>query len=391
MKRILIFLIVFVLSSSFVFGAQFYGGKGFLHTTTALGLPPGALDLSLFARGYLSRVSGTTVSNGTGAFAASFGFSRKFELSFVQILYQDLNYTLNKGPLERSVTPGNAYFRFKFCNYTLGSNMFWGIAPALRYRVARYQDVQFEPYSSQAVEAELTLLGSYYQKPLYPDESISAHVNLGYINHNDAEKITDAAQAINYLVSFMIPRKGFDYGMEVYGSAFIQEPTENKLSREDYLYVTPMVRYKFLKGLHFYMGLDLLMQGKDDTSFDDTLVVGADVTMLSDYSNYASWRISGKIQFSPSTTFYAVPTFDKVDKPGGAGRTKGSARSASGKDRDLLSRQELFRWAIEEKFGGTEAVDLDLEKIRMERKRAEDELKRLRDELKEKEKKASEK
>ena len=381
MKRILLCcLVVIFMITAPVTAGQFYGGKGYLHTVSALTLPPGALDMSLFARGYTSSIDEEFISNGTSALAANFGFTRRVELSFVQILYQDLNAT-NRAEGEVTVAiPGDSYVRFKISGYPLSSNMFLGVIPGLRLRVSKYHDVQLEPYESEGVELELTGLMSYYQKPLYPDEGLSVHLNLGYINHNDGETPIDAAQSLTYLVGFMLPRPGImDYGFEMYGSYFLKQPPESIFGRENWLYVTPMVRYKLFKGLFFTMGLDVLVIGHDE----ETTVLN---NRLEDYANYSTWRITGRVNFTPSTAFYVAPTFAKTDDPG-TGRERrrslraGTASTETASGGELFNRQELFRWAIEERFGGTEAVDVDLERIRQERIRAEEELRRLRQEL----------
>jgi len=52
----------------------------------------------------------------------------------------------------------------------------------------------------------------------------------------------------------------------------------------------------------------------------------------------------------------------------------------------MFSRQELFRWGIEERGGDIQSVDLDLERLRADRKKAEEELKALKAKLEERQK-----
>lgn len=82
----------------------------------------------------------------------------------------------------------------------------------------------------------------------------------------------------------------------------------------------------------------------------------------------------------PSTPFYVAPTFVDVRDPG-TGRERRKSAIAMDSGDEMFSRSELFRWAIEERFGDQEAVDVDLERIRMERRRAEEELNRLKAEM----------
>jgi uncharacterized membrane protein YgcG len=381
MKRITILLALTVMIgvTSSGFAGQFYGGKGFLHTNTALLLPPGALDFSVYTRAFVGTMDGNVITNGTSALASSFGFSRRMELGFTQITYQDLNET-RKGADEATVLiPGNTYIRFKIAGYTIGDNIFWGVMPALHYRVAKYQDVHLEPYSSEGIEAELTGIFSYYVKPLYPDEAPSFHLNLGYINHNDGTDPGSAAQALNFLVSGLFPRPRYDYGFELYGSNFMKAPSDSALSKESWMYMTPFVRYKLFKGLHFTLGLDLLLMGGTDESYPKHDL------------NYPTYRIAGKINFSPSTAFYAAPTFAKASSAS-SGRERrtysggGGGGGESGGGSPMFSRQELFRWGIEERGSDIQNVDLDLEKLRQDRKKAEEELKALKVKLEERQK-----
>jgi len=117
-----------------------------------------------------------------------------------------------------------------------------------------------------------------------------------------------------------------------------------------------MVRYKLFKGLHFTMGVDLLLLGQKETSKPG----------FSDRPNYSTWRLSGKINFAPSTAFYAAPTFVSATQSGGTGRERRSFESvtSAGGQTPLFNRQELFRWGIEERGLDVQSVDLDLEKIR---------------------------
>ena len=287
------------------------------------------------------------------------------------------------------MVPGDTYIRFKFGGYQITPNIYWGIMPNAHYRVAKFHDIQLEPYSSNSVEAELMLLCSYFQKPLYPNDGLSVHFNLSYINHNDMKPISSSTQTLNVLFGFLQPRdKALDFGAEIYGSFFVQRPTETTFGREDWVYVTPMVKYDLFAGLNFILGLDLLVSGNDNTTeyteFDDEDLLD-DIDVLNSYPNYSSWRLSGKINFSPSTSFFAANTFEKSSEVSSPGRQKRSigGRSASGS----ADRQSLFKWAVEERAGEIEAIDIDLAKIRQERKNAEAELLKLKKDLEESKKK----
>lgn len=356
MKKLLVLALVLLLLGLSTEGisGQYLGGIGYLHTNSARTLPQGALSMSFFMRGYVHYISmDEYLTHGSSALSAAFGYTRHSEFALTQVLYQDLNHTKGiEGGISYMV-PGDAYFRFKFGNYTFKDNFYYGVMPVLRYRGAKYHDIHLEPYKSLAIEAELMLLGAYYQKPLYPDEGFSAYVNLGYVNHNDAEEISSSSQSFQYLVSFMNPQKRYDYGLELYGSLFLTQPGKDVLGRENWMYVTPMVRYRLFKGLHFTMGFDVLVMGNENTT----------VGISDKWGNYSKWRLSGRVQFTPSTAFYSAPTFIKADAPDVGRQKRAYDRTAATKG-DIAERQALFRWALEERTGDLESVDVDLEKIR---------------------------
>lgn len=378
---LLLLMCVLALTAS-AYSAQFVGGKGYLHTTTAISLPPGALDIGLYGRGFTAEPEGALapIYNNTSAVSMNFGFSRHAEIGLSQILYQDLNIT----PRDRSVRdveaaiPGHSYLRVKFSNYNFKNHFYWGMMPGLRIRTARYNDIYLEPYQSGAMEFEMTGILSYFQKPLFPDEGYAAHLNVGYINHNDRASLQDASSELTYLGSFVMNTIKFDYGFEFYGNVFLVEPSRYVFGRENYMYVTPMFTFKVFKGLSVTGGVDILALGQEETTVHNPNK--AATYLQPGWPNYPDWRVTGRISFMPSTPFYVAPTFVDVRDPGTGRERRKSAIAMDGGD-EMFSRSELFRWAIEERFGDKEAVDVDLERIRMERRRAEEELNRLKQEM----------
>jgi len=371
-------LCVLALTAS-TYAGQFYGGKGYLHTATGIGLPPGALDIGLYARGYIASPPGavSAISNYTTAASANFGFSRHMEFCLTQTLYQDLNLT-SRARSQHSITaaiPGEAYVRVKFANYNFKNNFFWGVIPGLRIRTSAFHNIYLEPYQGNAMEVELTGALSYFQKPMFQDEGYSAHVNLGYINHNDRAALQDASQELTYLASFVMSTTKFDYGLEMYGNAFMVKPSSGIFGRENYFYITPMFTYKIFKGLYAIAGVDILAYNAKET----TVITGPN-PIPPDWPNYPTWRFTTRLQMTPSTPFYVAPTFVDVNDPGTGRERRRSSISPDTGD-DLFSREQLFKWAIEERFGDQEQVDVDLDRIRQERRHAEEELARLKVEL----------
>jgi len=382
MRRILIvvLLIAALITTAPLYAAQFMGGYGLIHTNSALVLPAGALDLSSYGRSYAmppnQDIEGS-VTNITSALATSFGYSNFVEIGISQVLFQSLNLTstyADRVDVEdvASMAPGDTYIRFKFGNHKFKPNLYWAIMPNMHYRVAKYHDVQFEPYSGDSVEFELMFILSYFQNARYVDEGIQAHLNLSLTNHNDVKPVTQSAQSLNFVYSFLRQRDdNFDYGVEVYGQFFAVAPLEEYLSRENWAYVTPFARWDWLSGMQFYLGMDLLGIGKDNTT-----EFRKNWNEMEKYPNYPQYRVASRLTYKPPTSFLGTNKYgDNSSVPGR--RTFGGKNVTAG-DSD---RESLFRWAVEERGGDLEAVDIDLAKIREDRKRAEAELEKLKKEL----------
>lgn len=357
------------------FAGQYLGGIGFMHTNSAKTLPVGAMNASLYIRGYFDiKDSDNYITQGASAFAGTFGFTNNAEISFTQLLYQDLTYTRNNPDAKLFTTLGDFYLRFKFGNHNFNDNLVWGHMPSLRYRSSDFYDYFFEPYKGSGIEFEYQFLLSYYEKPLFPDDALSAHFNIGYLNHNDRAGLGSSSQSINYLASFMRPVRNYEAGLELYGSMFIKEPDQRMWGNHSWMYIAPMARYRMFAGLNFTAAFDINVMGNSET----------DNNVSKKWGNYPKWRLSGKITYTPSTAFYKVPTFSKVATgaeamaPSAAGRERRSYTRATN---ETVDRKELFRWAIEERSAEVDPVELDLDKIKRERMKAEEELKRLKSEI----------
>jgi len=361
---VLSFIIITLLVCSQPVGAtQFTGGKGLTIVQYPTCLPPGALNLKVHTRGYVKSLDAFTLSDGTGAISFNFGFSKHVEFGLTQIMYQDLNLSaLQPDQLEQ--VPDDTYLRVKFGNYpfTLGNAYFkFGLLSQLRYRTGVVDNIYLEPYVSNGIEWELDALLSFYSNPMYEDNAPSLHFNAGYLNHNDAgygQSPFKASQEFVYGAAFVYPTRFFDFALEHHGGIFTLDPDETIYSREDNLWLTPSINYKMYYGLNIMLGADFLIYEGEDTTVP---------TIPSDYPNYPPWRINGVISFSPSTSFFRQPTFEQASDPQ-------SIRKL------LRDRKSLFEWVVDDQEG-LEYIDIELEKIKAERKKAEEDLEKLKEEL----------
>lgn len=361
LSLLMVCLLLFPLLTS---GMQFVGGKGLLYTMSPLTNTTGQLSFNMYSRGYFQ--NNPTMRHTTTAANVNFGFSNHIELGLTQLLYQDLELT----PEDNKMMPGVTLVHFKLGNYSLKSGtraIYFGAHVSGQYRTAKYYNIYLEPYVNEGITGEVNLLAAYYWKPFYLYESPAVHFNLGYKNHNDRTTLSASSQNIPMAAAFVLPKVKYDYSLELHGEFFIKDAPVAIYSRENFLYLTPSFKYRFFMGLAASVGLDILVYSEDEKSL---------ASLLPDedgYPQYPSWRINFKFSYMPSTAFYRVETFGKVER-------NALSRESLREQRVVSEKSSLFEWIVDENKGA-EYIDLELEKIREERKKAEEELEKLKKEI----------
>lgn len=369
--RPVVFFVLVLLFAQFVYASTSIvnGGKGLPHTKAAWTTDPGWLTLVANTRFWgkvgdfkdqeLEFETGGAIWVVQGASSFSYGMGDHFELSLTPIVYQDVHQG-NKDEI-----PWDTYLNFKIGNYgKKGSTLKWGVDVGTRWPTGTKNNVLFEDYSAGKAEWGFTGLLSYATDPLYPQDALNIHANLGYWNHNDAGEVIvpevedensyvkSHSQHLDYATGFWIPTQKFDYGLELYGLGWIQKPPNAAASRENYTFLNATIKYKPYRWLDFMVGGDLRLS----RDVDETL--GRRAALL-DMPNYPSWRINigAKIVLLPTSVYHT-------------------------QERDILmqkaeTRKELFEQIIKERRE-TESAEEELERIKEERRKAEQELERLR-------------
>jgi hypothetical protein len=368
-------ILIVVLLGSQVQADEFSGGTGLFHTQAAGLLDPGKLIVSSQTRAYAKNIDSAAgnflMSNGTNVINATFGFSPHFEIDASLVLYQDLNRTGNVA--QTNNIPDDAALRLRWGNYHtsfLGQSFLWGAFFKGRLNSSNLSNVYLEPYSSESNSFELGSIISYYNNPLYPRESWNAHFNFSYVNHNDSgvhdkfQLLNDVTQEWQYALGYRYPTLRWDFITEVYGSVFSDRPVKTAFSRASYSYLSLGTEFRLFYGISFALAGDFNIFTTDLEQYN----------FLPDgYPDfYPPWRLNGKINISPSTAFSKVNTWSSV-RP--ESEIDMEVRSRTG-----LSQRDLVDW-LGADDGGAEFIDLELEKIRAERKEAELELERLKERL----------
>ncbi|MBN2355616.1 hypothetical protein JXO59_05855 [candidate division KSB1 bacterium] len=346
------------------------GSKGLPHTKAAWVTDVGKLTVFVNTRfwGKVHQVESmqydlplaVTVWDVQGLFSINYGLGKHFELNITPIVYQD-------DQTDEGLVPYDTFIGLKIGSFGSRTNsLSYGMHLQARFPTSNKHNILFEPYSAGTAEFGFKGLVSYAADPLYPEDAFNLHANLGYHNHNDVgeflrhardpnSQVLYQSQQLLYALGLNIPTENFDYGIEWYGNAWLQQPPLAAESRENYLFMNAVITYKPYRWFQFFVSGEIRLNSDND----ETVPPLMEREYLTDLPNYNSWRINIGSRFTllPTSVF----------------RTS---------ERDILiqkaeSRRELFEQIIKERRE-TESAEEELERIREERRKAERELERLR-------------
>jgi len=371
-SKLLVLILILFLIPSYSSAIQFVGGKSLFYTQIAQGYTSGQLGFAFYTRIYAKPITERDIRNNQAVICANYGIAKHWELSLTQIVYQDICFNLLEGD-KTSQFPGYTQLRIKASNFNfkIGERIFFIGFQGSVTKQSKYYNVYLEPYFDYGIAGRFCMLLSYYTNPFFPEESSAIHLNAGYTNYNDAERIFDAGQSLPVSIGYVRSNLKTEYSVELHGDFYLTRPYLAAFSRENYLYLCPGFKYKIFLGLAIGAAVDVRLYTEDEKTSNNFAPFTNE-----DYPQYPLWRFNLKVDYIPSTGFYEIDTYGKVDK---ASVTKESLRSR----RVITDKKSLFEWVVDENMGA-EYIDLELEKIRQERKEAEEELEKLKKEIEEK-------
>ncbi|MFA7331745.1 MAG: hypothetical protein WC326_11810 [Candidatus Delongbacteria bacterium] len=365
---------------------QFLGGNSLFHTWTTQSLEPGQMTVQWHTRLWAGSVPEGSVSDVSQALAINFGFGKHLELELVPMLYQDLNFSSQDNVTYNA--PDDVYMRFRmgrFQGRLFQTPIEWGTQLGFRLNSSKVSNVYLEPYNASANEISLSFGLGWYQNQLYPGEGPSAHFNLGYLNHNDGGQdalniFSGVTHDLEFSLAYRRPTLRWDFYTELYGNVFLSDLPEWAFTQADAVWLQPGFNYRFFRGLSASVGVDVrLMENGPKIYFTDEgpRPVGVHRNrerLNADYPEYyPAWRLAARLNFQPSTAFRRVETFATVRPQ--------SERDWEMREKIGVTEREMIDWLGAEDQSA-EFLDLELEKIRAERRQAEKELERLKDKLK---------
>ncbi len=384
--RIIFITVLFSTNINDALAGSEQGNRGPLYLTTAWNLVKGDLTFQGNSRFYFNNKTFTSANNPAtavtfwdvqGGLNLNYGFGKHYQIGISQIVYQD-NHKSGKG----FNLPDDMFLKVKFGSVTEKSGPIkFGLLLTTRLPFAKYHNILLEPYSAGRVEFGLMGLFSFSKNQIYPDDGLNAHVNFGLIDHNDrGKKFTESN--IEYInrknsreiyggVALIYPITKFDFSVEFYGNYNISKPPPAAYSRHNYLYITPGVTYNAFYWLSLACGFDFrLTKNKSSNSY---LISNSTTNML---PTYPTWRVNFSVRVN------------LVSKLKGRFEQKDDFKSITS---DKNKKDVYEEIATERKQ--IENAELELEKIREERKKMDEILNRLRKalELKDKKEKSKEK
>lgn len=374
-KSIWLLLLVPVIAFSGTFGS-----RGLLHVQSASTLNKGTLDFRYNLR-FFTKVGDYLGQNKPANFSAknywdvqsnallSYGVMDHFDVSLMNRVYQD-----NHKPSEYN-SPEDVFLDFKIGSFGLNNNQFYyGLLTSLRIPTGKEYNYPFEPYTAGTVEYGFTGLFSFFNDPYLHDRSFSLHANLGWYNHNDAGEVlytspngtefrnsAGNATELQYGLGISYPTELFDLNLELSGIGFTNKPDTMAYSRENFMYLTPSVRFKPKQWFNFDLGIDVRVSGDENTTASGL----PDPAQTLDLPNYPAWKVYMGVNF----------TLMSISGP------KRPCENA-----DVRSKVDFFERLLEERQK-TRSIENELRRLRKEREQAEKELEELRQMLEEQEEK----
>lgn len=375
-------VLIIIFSSIGAYADSEQGNRGPIYLSTAWNLIKGDLTFQGSSRFYFNNKTFTSANNPAtavtfwdvqGGLNLNYGIGKHYQIGLSQILYQD-NHKSGKG----YNFPDDLFFKLKIGSFPAKTSpVKFGLAVTTRIPLAQYHNIQLEPYSAGKVEFGISGLVSYSKNLIYPEDNFNAHLNLGIIDHNDkGKKFTESN--IEYInpsnsreifggLALIYPMTKFDFSVELYGNYNISKPPPAAYSRHNYLYVTPGVAYNAFYWLSLACGFDFRLTKNKSSS---SQILSSNTANL--LPTYPTWRVNFSVRIN------------LVSKIKGRFESKEEFKSIT--TEEDKNKKDVYEEIAQERKQ-IENAEVELEKIREERKKMDEILNRLRKALEIKEKK----
>ncbi|RMF57909.1 MAG: hypothetical protein D6748_10115, partial [Calditrichaeota bacterium] len=167
------------------------------------------------------------------------------------------------------------------------------------------------------------------------------------------------ASALRWGLGVSYPTELFDLNLELWGNHYINKPDSMAFSRENFVYITPSLKFKPQWWINFTLGLDVRVSSDKDESSKLVSFVGHNL----DLPNYPSWKLT---------------LGSHIVLNAGAEKIRGGV----GEKSDIRKKVDFYDRLLKEKEK-TRSIEEELRRLRREREQAEKELEELRQLLEE--------
>jgi hypothetical protein len=302
---------------------------------------------------------------------ATYGLADHFDATVKIQLYQDVHRNVEYN------APGDIFLNLKAGSFGFTDNKLnVGGQFSMRIPSGDVSNYPFEDYTAGALEFGLMFMGSYFNDPFLPHRDFSVHMNLQWWYHNDAGKTLvkqtasdgtvlfeakagNNASALRYGLGFAYPTELFNLNLELWGNHFTSKPDTFAFSRENYMYITPSIRFKPGWWVNLDLGLDIRLTTDVNTSAS---IINFEDNNL-DLPNYSSWRLF------LGTSFVINPGKDRI-------------KGGIGGQPDIKDKVDFYEKLLREREK-TRSIEEELRRLKREREQAEKELEELRQLLEE--------
>jgi len=275
-------------------------------------------------------------------------------------LYQDIHRTDPSNNFDKlliSIKIGSLGFS--------NDHFFVGGLASFNIPLSDYYNNYAVPYSAGSNEIGLNFLFTYYTDNLFPTESTSFSINLGYYNFMDKDQdishnsrkyiVRNSSSALNYGFGVLIPTTSLDVILELWGYSYIQQPPVVAYSRENQLFLTFASKLSLITFIKLNLGVDLLLSGnEEETDFSISKAYSILPIPNSDPKSNAAWRAFIGLEFN-------ILPFNQVTDASIFSERKLSKRQANQLIDQLNLQRENKKWS-DDQIDDLNKSQLEIEK-----------------------------
>jgi len=296
--------------------------------------------------------------------SAAYGFYNHFDVTASLRLYQDTHYE------NEFNTPGDLFLSLKAGSLQFGRRKFNGsFTTSFRIPLGEEHNYPFAEYASGALEYGFFGALSYYMDPYLPDRSTNFHFNIGWWNHNERNEVLYtrkngdelvASKSSSYLhlaLASVIPAGEFEIRFELSGALATTKPDSFVYSSEEWVLLTPSVRYKPYDWVSIDLGVDLRMAPRDDRQWTAGVPDVSETLKLP--KNYPPWKVQMGLNFNIPVGGRAAKTIEEVES-------------------EQFNQQVEFYKLIQDEREKSSEIEDELKELKRERESADREIEELK-------------